>query len=109
MGVGYTRRMIRDIQVRDGVGPVGPKCSEREWNGPPNGSRVSALPEGPVRDAAITSIITGSSFLQSPKTSADWIRQIADDDLRTSAEQSLDLEWRTLEPETSTATGSRKP
>lgn len=70
---------------------------------------VSALPRGPVRDAAIASLIGGSSFLQSPETSAAWIQQITDDDLRTSAEQSLDLRWRTLEPESYTATGSQGP
>ena len=61
---------------------------------------VSNLPEGPVRDAAIASLITGSSFLQSPETSAAWIEQIGDEDLRATAGQSLDFRWRTLDPET---------
>ena len=70
---------------------------------------VSALPKGPVRDAAIASLINGSSFLQSPETSEGWIQQITDDDLRASAEQSLDLRWRTLESESYTATGPQRP
>ena len=70
---------------------------------------VSALPKGPVRDAAIASLINGSSFLLSPETSAAWIQQIADDDQRTSAEQSLDLRWRTLDPESYTAIGPQTP
>ena len=66
---------------------------------------VSALPAGPVRDAAIASLLTGSSFLQSPETSAAWIEQIGDEDLRLSARQSLDFRWRTLDPETHSASG----
>lgn len=41
-------------------------------------------------NAAIASLINGSSFLQSPETPAAWIQQITDDDLRASAEQSLE-------------------
>ena len=72
---------------------------------------VSALPEGRVRDAAIASLITGSPFLQSPETSAAWIEQIGDEDLRLSARQSLDFRWRTLDPDThpSSGDGSERP